>query len=62
MLHSQRWLAAGALWLAMAGPALAAWPERPITLIVPASPGKSAGRLCPSAPSAKARTGPCWRH
>lgn len=39
MLHSQRWLAAGALWLAMAGPALAAWPERPLTLIVPASPG-----------------------
>ena len=39
MLHSQRWLAAGALWLVMAGPALAAWPERPLTLIVPASPG-----------------------
>ena len=39
MLHPQRWLAAGALWLAMAGPALAAWPERPLTLIVPASPG-----------------------
>ncbi|MGE8657458.1 MAG: Bug family tripartite tricarboxylate transporter substrate binding protein [Achromobacter sp.] len=39
MLHSQRWLAAGALWLAMAGSAVAAWPERPITLIVPASPG-----------------------
>lgn len=39
MLQPQRWLAAGALWLAMAGSALAAWPERPITLIVPASPG-----------------------
>lgn len=39
MLHPQRWLAAGALSLAMASPALAAWPERPITLIVPASPG-----------------------
>ena len=39
MLHPQRWLAAGALWLAVAGPALAAWPERPLTLIVPASPG-----------------------
>ncbi|CAB3640059.1 Bug family tripartite tricarboxylate transporter substrate binding protein [Achromobacter dolens] len=39
MLHPQRWLAASALSLAMAGPALAAWPERPITLIVPASPG-----------------------
>ena len=39
MLHPQRWLAAGALWLAVAGPALAAWPERHLTLIVPASPG-----------------------
>ena len=39
MLHPQRWLAAGALWLAVAGPALAAWPERPLTIIVPASPG-----------------------
>lgn len=39
MPHPQRWLAASALSLAMAGPALAAWPERPITLIVPASPG-----------------------
>ncbi|WP_063582538.1 Bug family tripartite tricarboxylate transporter substrate binding protein [Achromobacter ruhlandii] len=39
MPHPQRWLAASALSLAMALPALAAWPERPITLIVPASPG-----------------------
>ncbi|MBR8653022.1 tripartite tricarboxylate transporter substrate binding protein [Achromobacter sp. Marseille-Q0513] len=39
MPHPQRWLAAGALLFAMAGPARAAWPERPITLIVPASPG-----------------------
>ncbi|GAB1839168.1 tripartite tricarboxylate transporter substrate binding protein [Achromobacter xylosoxidans] len=39
MPHPQRWLAAGALLFAMAGPAMAAWPERPLTLIVPASPG-----------------------
>lgn len=39
MPHPQRWLAAGALSFAMAGPAVAAWPERPLTLIVPASPG-----------------------
>lgn len=39
MLHPQRWLAAGALAVALAGPAQAAWPERPITLIIPASPG-----------------------
>ncbi|NYS14302.1 tripartite tricarboxylate transporter substrate binding protein [Achromobacter xylosoxidans] len=39
MPHPQRWLAAGALFFAMAGPAVAAWPERPLTLIVPASPG-----------------------
>ncbi|CUK17037.1 Bug family tripartite tricarboxylate transporter substrate binding protein [Achromobacter xylosoxidans] len=39
MPHPQRWLAAGALLFAMAGPAVAAWPERPLTLIVPASPG-----------------------
>lgn len=39
MLHSHRWLAAGAMALALAGPAHAAWPERPITLIIPAAPG-----------------------
>ncbi len=39
MLHPQRWLAAGALAFALAGPAHAAWPDRPITLIIPASPG-----------------------
>ncbi|CAB3710593.1 hypothetical protein LMG3458_03200 [Achromobacter deleyi] len=39
MLHPQRWLAASALAIALAGPAQAAWPERPITLIIPASPG-----------------------
>lgn len=39
MPHPQRWLAAGALLFAMAWPAVAAWPERPLTLIVPASPG-----------------------
>ncbi|PJM88663.1 Bug family tripartite tricarboxylate transporter substrate binding protein [Achromobacter ruhlandii] len=39
MPHPQRWLAASALSLAMAGRGLTAWPERPITLIVPASPG-----------------------
>jgi len=39
MLHPQRWLAASALAIALAGPAQAAWPERPIILIIPASPG-----------------------
>jgi tripartite-type tricarboxylate transporter receptor subunit TctC len=39
MLHSHRWLAAGAMAFALAGPAHAAWPERPITLIIPAAPG-----------------------
>lgn len=39
MLHAHRWLAAGAVALALAGQAHAAWPERPITLIVPAAPG-----------------------
>ncbi|WP_025139754.1 tripartite tricarboxylate transporter substrate binding protein [Achromobacter sp. DH1f] len=39
MLHPQRWLAASALAITLAGPAQAAWPERPITLIIPASPG-----------------------
>ncbi|KAG0912705.1 hypothetical protein G6F32_016693 [Rhizopus arrhizus] len=39
MLHAQRWLAAGAVAFALASQAHAAWPERPITLIVPAAPG-----------------------
>ncbi|MGY6268255.1 Bug family tripartite tricarboxylate transporter substrate binding protein [Achromobacter denitrificans] len=39
MLHAHRWLAAGAVAAAIASPAHAAWPERPITLIIPASPG-----------------------
>ncbi|CAB3659269.1 Bug family tripartite tricarboxylate transporter substrate binding protein [Achromobacter pestifer] len=39
MLHPQRWLTAGALAFSMANAAHAAWPERPITLIIPASPG-----------------------
>ena len=39
MLHAHRWLAAGAMAAAIAGPAQAAWPERPITLIIPAEPG-----------------------
>jgi len=39
MLHAYRWLAASAMALALACPAQAAWPERPITLIIPASPG-----------------------
>ncbi|CAB3932235.1 tripartite tricarboxylate transporter substrate binding protein [Achromobacter insolitus] len=39
MLHAYRWLAASAMALAFACPAQAAWPERPITLIIPASPG-----------------------
>ncbi len=34
-----RWLAVGALSIVVAAPALAAWPERPITLIIPAAPG-----------------------
>lgn len=34
-----RWLAAGALCLLAIAQAQAAWPERPITLIVPAAPG-----------------------
>lgn len=39
MLHAHRWLAVGAVAFALAGQARAAWPERPITLIVPAAPG-----------------------
>ncbi|WP_315140460.1 tripartite tricarboxylate transporter substrate binding protein [Achromobacter marplatensis] len=39
MLHTHRWLAAGAVAFALASQAHAAWPERPITLIVPAAPG-----------------------
>ncbi|WP_333903035.1 tripartite tricarboxylate transporter substrate binding protein [Achromobacter insolitus] len=39
MLHAYRWLAASAMALAFACPAQAAWPDRPITLIIPASPG-----------------------
>lgn len=39
MMCAHRWLAAGALAFAIAAPALAAWPERPITLIIPAAPG-----------------------
>lgn len=39
MTCAQRWLAAGAMAFAIASPALAAWPERPITLIIPAAPG-----------------------
>ncbi|MGE8627826.1 Bug family tripartite tricarboxylate transporter substrate binding protein [Achromobacter denitrificans] len=39
MLHAHRWLVAGAMAAAIAGPAQAAWPERPITLIIPAAPG-----------------------
>ncbi|AVG41815.1 Bug family tripartite tricarboxylate transporter substrate binding protein [Achromobacter insolitus] len=39
MLHAYRWLAASAMALAFVCPAQAAWPERPITLIIPASPG-----------------------
>lgn len=34
-----RWLTASALSVLVATPALAAWPERPITLIIPAAPG-----------------------
>ncbi|HEX2547480.1 MAG TPA: tripartite tricarboxylate transporter substrate binding protein [Ramlibacter sp.] len=37
----QKLLACAALGLAMASPALAAWPERPVTLIVPWAPGGS---------------------
>ncbi|MNK30556.1 Tripartite tricarboxylate transporter family receptor [compost metagenome] len=39
MKCAHRWLAAGAMAFAIASPALAAWPERPITLIIPAAPG-----------------------
>ena len=39
MLHPHRWLAAGAVAAAIASPVHAAWPERPVTLIIPASPG-----------------------
>ncbi len=39
MKCAQRWLAAGAVAFAIASPARAAWPERPITLIIPAAPG-----------------------
>jgi len=39
MMCAHRWLAAGAVAIAMANPAQAAWPERPITLIIPAAPG-----------------------
>ncbi|WMD19631.1 tripartite tricarboxylate transporter substrate binding protein [Achromobacter seleniivolatilans] len=39
MLHPYRWLAAGAMAIAMTNAAHAAWPERPITLIIPAAPG-----------------------
>ncbi len=39
MLQPIRWLAAGAMALALANAAQAAWPERPVTLIIPASPG-----------------------
>ncbi|QVQ25121.1 Bug family tripartite tricarboxylate transporter substrate binding protein [Achromobacter deleyi] len=39
MTCAHRWLAAGAMAFAIASPALAAWPERPITLIIPAAPG-----------------------
>jgi tripartite-type tricarboxylate transporter receptor subunit TctC len=39
MLHVHRWLAAGAMAFVVAGQAHAAWPERPITLIIPAAPG-----------------------
>ncbi|KRC71912.1 ABC transporter substrate-binding protein [Achromobacter sp. Root83] len=39
MKCAHRWLTAGAMAFAIASPALAAWPERPITLIIPAAPG-----------------------
>ncbi|WP_313625811.1 tripartite tricarboxylate transporter substrate binding protein [Achromobacter sp.] len=39
MKCAHRWLAAGAVAFAIASPAQAAWPERPITLIIPAAPG-----------------------
>ncbi len=39
MLHAHRWLAAGAMAFVLASQAHAAWPERPITLIIPAAPG-----------------------
>ena len=39
MLQAHRWLAAGVMAAAIASPVHAAWPERPITLIIPAAPG-----------------------
>ncbi len=39
MFNLSRWLSAGALSLLIGAQAQAAWPERPITLIVPAAPG-----------------------
>lgn len=39
MLQAHRWLAAGVVAAAIAAPAHAAWPDRPITLIIPAAPG-----------------------
>jgi tripartite-type tricarboxylate transporter receptor subunit TctC len=39
MLHPRRWLTAGAIAFALSNAAQAAWPERPITLLIPASPG-----------------------
>ncbi|AVJ26000.1 Bug family tripartite tricarboxylate transporter substrate binding protein [Achromobacter spanius] len=39
MMCAHRWLAASAMAIAIANPAQAAWPERPITLIIPAAPG-----------------------
>ncbi len=39
MLHPRRWLTAGAIAFALSNAAQAAWPERPITLLIPAAPG-----------------------
>ena len=39
MLQAHRWLAAGVVAAAIAAPSHAAWPDRPITLIIPAAPG-----------------------